>query len=111
MRSSVNTDGAEEHKEAVALLEEVAACLRLSDATVRELTGKVTGRPWDQLDIACAERVVDILADLLHRSLARRTLILPNARPLASVHARRSARDAAQRNGRSMNGKEGMAWL
>lgn len=111
MTHPANNDPAEEHKQAVALLEEMADCLRLSTETVRELASNVTGRTWDQLDVAAAERVVDVLSDLLHRSLARRALIPPDARPQVLPHMRRTGRGAPHRNGRSMNGKEGMAWL
>jgi hypothetical protein len=111
MTPQVNTDRAEKHKEAVALLEEMAECLRLAPETIRGLAEKVTGRTWEQLDIASAERVVDVLSDLLHRSLARRALIPLDTRPQVLTHVGRTGRNTPQKNGRSMNGKEGMAWL
>ena len=61
----------QDHREAVALLEEMAGCLRLPTNVVRKLAEKVTGKSWEELDIPGAEEVVTVLADLLDHSLAR----------------------------------------
>jgi hypothetical protein len=60
-----------DHQEAVALLEEMAGCLGLPLDYVQDLAQKITGRPWEELDTAGAEAVVELLAEALHRHLSR----------------------------------------
>jgi len=62
----------QEHRAAVSLLEEMANDLRVPIESVRVLAWRVTGARWDDLDLAGAERVAEVLSELLDRSFARR---------------------------------------
>ena len=68
---TTETRNAEDHREAVALLEGLAANLRLPLNVVHDLAKRVTGRPWEELDAAGAEEVAGLLAEALDRAMAR----------------------------------------
>ena len=73
MRTSTGRKDARatEHTEAAALVHETGARLGLSLDYLRDLTKRVTGRPWVKLDAAGADATCELLAVALHRTLNR----------------------------------------
>lgn len=110
MTPQVNNDRGEEHKDALALLEEMADCLRLAPETIRDLAQKVTSKSWEQMDMASAERVIDVLAEVLYRSLSRQKLVPPGTKPVPRRVWRRVCHCTC-RPPIPIDGKEGAAWL
>ena len=59
-----------DHRQAVALMEEMGIRLGVPKDYLVELAERVTGRPWDELDTAGAEAIADLLAEALHRTVS-----------------------------------------
>jgi len=60
------------HREAVELVKEMGVDIGLPCDYLVEVAERVTERPWDEIDAAGAEAVVDLLAEALHRTVSAR---------------------------------------
>ena len=58
------------YREGVELMEEVGTRLNLPREYLVQVTERLTGKPWDEVDAAGAKAVVDLLSEALHRTVS-----------------------------------------